>query len=57
MQASDSELIVVWCSLEFELYVVLWPLVMQPAAVAACRELLRWLRREEKSLFMLASKY
>lgn len=47
----------VWCSPEFELFVALWPLVMQPAAVAACKELLRWLRREEKSLFMLPSKY
>jgi len=26
------------------------------AAAAACRELLRWLRREEKSLFMLSAK-
>jgi hypothetical protein len=57
IQASDSEMIVVWCSHEFELFVALWPLVMQSAAVAACRELLRWLRREEKSLFLLACKY
>lgn len=85
VQGSDSELLLAWCTLEFELYVSLRPLTMLPvrlltllprrlvsalrptrpyarparpqAAAAACKELLRWLRKEERSFFLLNTKY
>jgi len=55
--ASDSELVVAWRGAGFELYVALWPLIQLPAAAAACSQLLRWLRREEKALFLTYTKY
>ena len=51
-QASNTEAIFVWCNSDFELYVALGPLVTKPMAVAACHKLLRWLRTEEKNLFL-----
>lgn len=56
IHVNDYEMIVAWSTVEFELYVALWPLIMQPAAVAACMHLLRWLRKDEKSLFMTGTR-
>ena len=36
---------------EHELYVVLGPLVSKPVAIAASHKLLRWLRKEQPTLF------
>ena len=48
---TDSETIVAWTNSEHELYVVLGPLVSKPVAIAASHKLLRWLRKEQPSLF------
>lgn len=44
----------VWCCAEYQLYVAFGPLVTKPVAIAACHTLLRFLRKEEKNLFLLS---
>ena len=51
LQTTEAETIVAWTSSEHELYVVLGPLVSKPVAIAASHKLLRWLRKEQPTLF------
>ena len=51
LQTTETETIVAWTSSEHELYVVLGPLVSKPVAIAASHKLLRWLRKEQPTLF------
>ena len=49
---TDRELIVGWVTSGFELYAVFSPLEHKSAAIKACNELLRYLKREESNLFI-----
>eukprot|EP00965_Chrysotila_dentata_P139730 4619701-Pleurochrysis_carterae.AAC.4 len=51
-QASDSEVIISRCTPEYELYIVFGPLVTKPIADAACNRVLKWVKREERALFL-----
>ena len=53
MQLSEREMIVVWTSAEFELYVAFSPLVSRQVAYAACHKLHRRLKKETPNLFMV----
>ena len=50
------ETIFAWTSAEYELYVAFGPLASKPVAVAAAHRLLRWLKKEQPSLFLLHPK-
>ncbi len=51
-QSRDSGAVLLWCTHEWELFVAFSPLVTPQAASAACARLLKWLKREQKSLFV-----
>lgn len=53
-QASDVSTVLVWVRPgEFEIYCTFTPLVAKEVAITACNRALRWIKREEGSLFML----
>lgn len=54
-QVSDSETIVGWITNGFELYATFGPLESKPTCIKACNQILKWLRNEESSLFILNS--
>ena len=56
LQVTDRETIFAWTSAEYELYVAFGPLASKPVAVAAAHRLLRWLKKEQPSLFLLHPK-
>jgi len=52
--ASDASAVLAWIRPgEFEIYCTFTPLVPKEVAITACNRILRWIKREEKSLFML----
>ena len=51
--ASQSETIFAWISNSFELYVTFGPLITKHNATNAVNALLRWIKKEEESLFIL----
>jgi len=52
---SESETIVAWVTPGFDLYACFSPLVSKAAAIKGCNSLLRWIKQEENSLFILTS--
>mmetsp|Transcript_11067 Transcript_11067/g.25619 ORF Transcript_11067/g.25619 Transcript_11067/m.25619 type:complete len:431 (-) Transcript_11067:484-1776(-) len=52
-QASDTEVIIGRCTPEYEIYIAFGPLVTKPIVDSACQRILRWLKTEERSLFLL----
>jgi len=51
----DSETMVAWITSGFELYAAFGPLESKPVCIKACNQLLRWIKLEENSLFILNS--
>mmetsp|Transcript_10842 Transcript_10842/g.16155 ORF Transcript_10842/g.16155 Transcript_10842/m.16155 type:complete len:464 (+) Transcript_10842:1-1392(+) len=52
--ASDASAVLAWVRPgEFEIYCTFTPLVPKEVAITACNRILRWIKREEASLFML----
>jgi hypothetical protein len=43
---------VVWVDRDLELYVTLGPLTSRGLALAACSRLIKWIKREEQTLFI-----
>ncbi|KNC55853.1 vacuolar fusion protein MON1 A [Thecamonas trahens ATCC 50062] len=54
-QVSQSETLLAWVTSSFELYVVFGPLVPKKLAIASCNKLLRWIKSQEGTLFILNS--
>mmetsp|Transcript_21017 Transcript_21017/g.35734 ORF Transcript_21017/g.35734 Transcript_21017/m.35734 type:complete len:376 (-) Transcript_21017:27-1154(-) len=52
---TEKETIVGWVTGTFELYAVFGPLEAKSATIKACNGLLRWIKRNEESLFILSS--
>jgi len=52
-QVSQSETIVGWVTSGFELFATFGPLESKPSCIKACNEILRWIKNEESSLFIL----
>jgi len=52
-QVSQSETVVGWVTGGFELYATFSPLEPKPTCIKACNEILRWIKNEESSLFIL----
>ncbi|GAB5363613.1 hypothetical protein AAMO2058_000898800 [Amorphochlora amoebiformis] len=53
-QASDLSAVLAWVRPgDFEIYCTFTPLVPKEVAITACNRVLRWIKREEKSLFIL----
>jgi len=54
-EVSESATLVAWIRPgEFEMYATFTPLVTKEAAVSACNRALRWIKKEENSLFIVA---
>jgi hypothetical protein len=49
---TERELVVGWLTATFELYAVFSPLESKSTAIKACNELLRWIKKQEDSLFL-----
>jgi len=54
-QVSQLETIVAWVTSGFELYAVFGPLESKSVCIKACNEILKWIKDEETSLFILNS--
>ena len=54
---TDHELIVGWVTSGFELYAVFSPLEQKQNAIKACNELLRWIKKQEDTLFVPSTHY
>jgi hypothetical protein len=52
--ASDWEVVFGWNTAEFSLFAVFSPFVTKLAAINSCNRLVRWLKKEEDSLFINA---
>jgi len=52
---SEKETIVAWVTAGFELYATFSPLESKAVAIRACNQLLKWIKAEENSLFILDS--
>jgi len=52
-QVSQTETLVSWVTSGFELYAVFGPLELKSACIKACNDILKWIKNEESSLFML----
>jgi len=52
-QISKRESILAWATGAFELYATFGPMVPKSAAIKSCNQVLRWIRSEESSLFIL----
>jgi len=50
--ASDSQTMVAWVDRDVELYLALSPLATRASALAACSRILKWIKKEEQSLFI-----
>lgn len=51
----QSEIVLGWVAAGFELYAVFGSLVPKSTAILAVNNLLRWIKKEEESLFILNS--
>ncbi len=54
-QVSQSETMVGWVTAGFELFATFGPLESKGTCIKACNEILRWIKNEEDSLFILNS--
>jgi hypothetical protein len=52
-QISQLETVVGWVTTGFELYATFGPLESKANCIKACNEILKWVKNEESSLFML----
>ncbi len=53
-EVNDTVTMLGWCRPgEFQLYAAFSPLVSKDAATTACSRTLRWIKREEETLFIL----
>lgn len=52
---SEKETIVAWTTAGFELYAVFGPLESKAVCIRGCNQLLKWIKQEESSLFILDS--
>eukprot|EP01121_Diplochlamys_sp_Union-15-3_P016688 TRINITY_DN572_c0_g1_i3.p1 TRINITY_DN572_c0_g1~~TRINITY_DN572_c0_g1_i3.p1 ORF type:complete len:275 (+),score=28.91 TRINITY_DN572_c0_g1_i3:136-960(+) len=55
LHIGDSEIMVGWITSGFELYAAFGPLESKQACIGACNQLLRWIKLEENSLFIMNS--
>jgi hypothetical protein len=53
--ASQSEAVIAWATSSFELYAVFDPLEAKTVVIKSCNQLLRWIKKEEQSLFIHSS--
>lgn len=53
-QVTDTATVLAWVKPgEFDMYCVFTPLVSKEAAVTACNRALRWIKKEEQTLFVM----